>query len=96
MKELLFPNCQPVSEVICVQVAASQQIQKLLPAQPVQWTDINLLLTNTGLSRIWLITDFCARHRIGSEEMERLNNLFVSSATADQLLSNARREPSFS
>ncbi|MFS2150653.1 hypothetical protein [Rhizobium sp. Rhizsp42] len=57
--------------------------------------DVEIPSEHSGLSKVWLVTDFCARHRIGSGEMERLTNLFGSSATADQLLSNARREAGF-
>lgn len=65
----------------------------IVTASPTQ--DDEILSENIGLSKVWLIAEFCARHRIGSDEMERLTNLFGSSATADQLLSNARREAGF-
>ncbi|MBB3461513.1 hypothetical protein [Rhizobium sp. BK377] len=47
------------------------------------------------LTKVWSVTEFCARHRIDGKEEKRLLQLFGTFATASELLHNARREPRF-
>lgn len=48
-----------------------------------------------ALTKVWSVTEFCARHRIDGKEEKRLLLLFGAFATASELLHNARREPRF-
>ena len=50
---------------------------------------------NDALTKVWSVTEFCARHRLDSREEKRLLQLFGSFATANELLYNAHREPKF-
>ncbi|MDO3434971.1 hypothetical protein QWJ46_20035 [Rhizobium sp. CBN3] len=47
------------------------------------------------LTKIWSVTEFCARHRIDVEEQALLLKLFGPFATACELLHNARRAPRY-
>ncbi|MBX5156479.1 hypothetical protein HJB89_04955 [Rhizobium sp. NZLR8] len=47
------------------------------------------------LTKVWSVTEFCARHRIDTEEQALLLKLFGPFATACELLHNATRAPRF-
>ncbi|QND41074.1 hypothetical protein HB771_33685 (plasmid) [Rhizobium leguminosarum bv. viciae] len=47
------------------------------------------------LTKVWSVTEFCARHRIGTEEQALLLRLFGPFATASELIHNAKRAPRF-
>ena len=48
------------------------------------------------LTKVWSVTEFCARHRIDTEEQALLLKLFGPFATASELIHLARRAPRFS
>lgn len=47
------------------------------------------------LTKVWSVTEFCARHRIDTEEQALLLRLFGPFATASELIHNAKRAPRF-
>lgn len=44
-------------------------------------------------TKVWSVTEFCARHRLEEEEETRLLQLFGPFATASELMHNAKRAP---
>ncbi|TLX07006.1 hypothetical protein [Rhizobium sp. MHM7A] len=52
-------------------------------------------IESEDLTKVWSVTEFCARHRIDAEEQALLLKLFGPFATACELLHNARRAPRF-
>lgn len=48
-----------------------------------------------ALTKVWSVTEFCARHRLDGQEEKRLLQLFGAFATASELLHNAKREAKF-
>lgn len=48
-----------------------------------------------ALTKVWSVSEFCARHRIDDLERQRLLEMFGAFATACELLHNARRQPKF-
>ncbi|NLS04914.1 hypothetical protein HGP14_16340 [Rhizobium sp. P32RR-XVIII] len=49
--------------------------------------------TTEAATQVWSVTEFCARHRLDTDEEARLLLLFGPFATAFELLHNARRTP---
>ncbi|MFN7104132.1 MAG: hypothetical protein ACK4N1_16080 [Pseudorhizobium sp.] len=50
---------------------------------------------DTGLRKVWSVSEFSKRYRLQSEEEQRLLKLLGSFATEQELLMNASRAPRF-
>lgn len=50
---------------------------------------------DTGLRKVWSVSEFSKRYRLQGEEEQRLLKLLGSFATEQELLMNASRTPRF-
>lgn len=50
---------------------------------------------DTGLRKVWSVSEFSKRYRLQTEEEQRLLKLLGSFATEQELLMNASRAPRF-
>jgi hypothetical protein len=52
-------------------------------------------IENTGLKKVWNVSDFAKRYRLDNEEETRLLKLLGTFASEQELLMNASRAPRF-